>query len=174
MGLKTYGTFCLYRALEQSASLSHDSGWYIPNTIYSWELQAWNGGERGRSMAIRRIALWGHISCTKQTFYLGMNIGFQQDHWHVDNRSMENLVVLEIRKLSNSILISDHGRRWRLWTSGQWSWTGGVPQVVEHLLCNCEVLSSTPSPKKKKKKRAVRLILVRILGHMYHIWLFII
>jgi hypothetical protein len=29
-------------------------------------------------------------------------------------------------------------------------WIGGMPQVVEHLLCNHETLSSNPSPIKQK------------------------
>jgi hypothetical protein len=31
-------------------------------------------------------------------------------------------------------------------------WAGGMVQAVEHLLCNCEALSSNPSTTKKKKK----------------------
>jgi hypothetical protein len=30
---------------------------------------------------------------------------------------------------------------------------GGVAQVIEHLLCKCETLSSNPSPTAKKKKK---------------------
>jgi hypothetical protein len=32
------------------------------------------------------------------------------------------------------------------------NWTGGVPQVVERLLCKCEAMRLNPSPTKKKKK----------------------
>jgi hypothetical protein len=31
--------------------------------------------------------------------------------------------------------------------------TGGMAQVVEHLLCKCKALNSTPSPIKEKKKK---------------------
>jgi hypothetical protein len=31
-------------------------------------------------------------------------------------------------------------------------WTGGVAQAVEHLLCECEALSSNPSPTKTQNK----------------------
>jgi hypothetical protein len=31
-------------------------------------------------------------------------------------------------------------------------WTGGVAQVVKHLLCKCEVLTSNPSPNPNKQK----------------------
>jgi hypothetical protein len=30
-----------------------------------------------------------------------------------------------------------------------------VPQVIEHLLCKCEALSSNPSLTKKKKKKVI-------------------
>jgi hypothetical protein len=30
-------------------------------------------------------------------------------------------------------------------------WTGGMVQVVEHLLCKCKALSSNPTPAKNKK-----------------------
>jgi hypothetical protein len=33
------------------------------------------------------------------------------------------------------------------------SWTGGMPQAIEHWLCKHEALSSNPSPTKKKKKK---------------------
>jgi hypothetical protein len=33
------------------------------------------------------------------------------------------------------------------------SWTGGMAQAVEHLLCKCKVLSSNPSPTKKINKK---------------------
>jgi hypothetical protein len=33
-------------------------------------------------------------------------------------------------------------------------WTGGVTQVVEHLLCKHEALSSNPSPTERKKRNA--------------------
>jgi hypothetical protein len=36
------------------------------------------------------------------------------------------------------------------------NWTGGVPQAVERLLCECEALSSNHSPT-PKKKQVVRL-----------------
>jgi hypothetical protein len=32
-------------------------------------------------------------------------------------------------------------------------WTGGMAQVIEHLLCQCEALSSNPNPRKKEKKK---------------------
>jgi hypothetical protein len=32
-------------------------------------------------------------------------------------------------------------------------WIAGVSQVVEHLHCKCDALSSYPSPTKKKKSR---------------------
>jgi hypothetical protein len=34
-------------------------------------------------------------------------------------------------------------------------WTGGATQVVEHLLCKGEALSSNPRPTIKKKKKTV-------------------
>jgi hypothetical protein len=33
-------------------------------------------------------------------------------------------------------------------------WTGGVAQVVEQLLCKCELLSSVPQKKKKKTPKS--------------------
>jgi hypothetical protein len=32
-------------------------------------------------------------------------------------------------------------------------WTGGVAQVVDHLICKCKALSSNPSLTKKKKEK---------------------
>jgi hypothetical protein len=53
-------------------------------------------------------------------------------------------------------------------------WTGGVVQVVEHLLCKCEALSSKPSPMKrqllplqkanKQTKRTPKVFLVERKG----------
>jgi hypothetical protein len=33
-------------------------------------------------------------------------------------------------------------------------WTGGVAQVLEHVLCKSKALSLNPNPTKKKKKKA--------------------
>jgi hypothetical protein len=35
-------------------------------------------------------------------------------------------------------------------------WTGGVAQVIEHLLCKCKVLRSNSSPFKKKDRKKER------------------
>jgi hypothetical protein len=38
-------------------------------------------------------------------------------------------------------------------------WTGDVTQVVQHLLCKCKALSSSPRPTKKKKRLWIELLL---------------
>lgn len=63
----------------------------------------------------------GLVSWTKQITCLGMKMSCQQDHWHVDNGTVVNSVVLEIRKQPNSILILYHKtQRWSLQTTEQW------------------------------------------------------
>jgi hypothetical protein len=40
-------------------------------------------------------------------------------------------------------------------------WTGGMAEVIEHLLCNHEALSSNPSTTKKKQKKEEEKGLIR-------------
>lgn len=58
-----------------------------------------------------------------------MKTSCQQDHWHVDGGIVRNSVVLEIRKLSESILILHLGRRWNLQALEWWCAFGQNPKI---------------------------------------------
>jgi hypothetical protein len=50
------------------------------------------------------------------------------------------------------------------------NWTGGVTQVIEHLVCKHEVLSSNPSTIKKGCKQQVQVIMQGKRGNTLHCW----